>query len=190
VVLGATFHKTAVLLLPIAAMANTKNRWWTIFWVGGVTVAAYFMLLADAMDDLYEGYVEAEYQSEGALLRLSMNALPALGLLAFAKRLHLPKAQTSLWRWFAIISLGLFALLFFTSASTALDRIALYMLPLQIVVFSRLPELLAPTTRRLDILIVMAVLVYYSIVLAVWLMFATHATFWVPYRFYPLEMLV
>ena len=30
---------------------------------------------------------------------------------------------------------------------------------------------------------------YYSAVLFVWLNFATHSQYWLPYRFYPLELL-
>jgi hypothetical protein len=31
------------------------------------------------------------------------------------------------------------------------------------------------------------ILLYYGVVLFVWLNFATHAQYWLPYRFYPLE---
>ena len=46
VVLGATFHRSAVLLLPIAALANSRNRYLTIALVGVVTASAYFLLIS------------------------------------------------------------------------------------------------------------------------------------------------
>lgn len=189
VVLGATFHKSAVLLLPIAALASSRNRWWTVFWAAVVTGSAYLLLLAESVDLLYENYVQAEYQSEGALIRLLMNALPALLLLVLSKRFPFRPTEASLWRWFALISFVLLGILFVTPASTAVDRIALYMLPLQMVVFSHLPAVWAPRDTREQKRIVLFVLAYYTAVLAVWLLFATHSQYWLPYRFYPLEVL-
>lgn len=189
VALGATFHKTAVLLLPIAALASSRNRWWTIAWAIVVTGVAYALLLAESMEALYESYVEVDYQSEGAQIRLLMNALPALLLLMFSRRFPFRPIEASLWRWFALISFALLAILFITSASTAVDRIALYMLPLQMVVFSHLPSAWAPRNQRQQFGIVALVLAYYLMVLAVWLLFAKHAQYWLPYRFYPLEIL-
>src|SRR5207253_3374635 len=69
VLLGATFHKTAVLLLPIAALSNSKNRALTVLWVGVIAVLAYQVLLRDAADDLFAAYIDVDYQSEGALIR-------------------------------------------------------------------------------------------------------------------------
>lgn len=188
VVFGATFHKTAVLLLPIAALANTTNRYWTAAWVGGVTLSAYVLLLQDAVESMYTGYVEAEYQSEGALVRLLMNALPAGILLLGWKRLRFSAEEGPLWRWLAIISLALLALLAASPSSTAVDRIALYMLPLQLVVFSYGPELMGGSERSNQGWVAL-ILAYYASVLFVWLNFATHARVWIPYRFYPLEIL-
>lgn len=186
VVLGAMFHKTAVLLLPIAALVQNRNRFLTAIYAVAITVAAYFLLLSDAVDTLYESYVVAEYQSEGAFVRLLMNAVPAVLFLFKWRKFGFMPTQASLWRWFAWISLFLLAVLFLTDASTAVDRVGLYMLPLQLAVFSRLPEVLgaAPRNRRLWVGLVV---VYYAVVLFIWLNFATHAQYWLPYRFYPLE---
>ena len=187
VVIGATFHKSAVLLLPIAALASSRGRYWTLMWVGVVGLVAYYVLLADSVDALYQNYVEAEYQSQGALIRLTMNALPAAILLVFQGRFRFGSSEALLWRWFAIISLTLLALLLVTSASTAVDRVALYMLPLQMVVFSHLPNVVGVDGRRND-QIVFSVLLYYATVLFVWFNFATHAEYWLPYRFLPLDV--
>lgn len=185
VLLGATFHKTAVLLLPISALANTRNRYATAAWVAVVTAAAYFLLLKDAAENLYVNYVEAEYQSEGALVRLLMNALPAAILLVRWRSFQFGVAEARLWRLIAYISLLLLGVLFMTSASTAVDRLALYMLPLQLVVFSRLPAVW--NRGRAQNQWTGAVLLYYALVQFVWLQFGTHAIYWLPYRFMPLE---
>jgi hypothetical protein len=188
VLLGATFHKSAVLLLPMAALAVTVNRYWIAFWVGVVSIMAYVLLLGEAIETVISTYVDAEYQSEGAFVRLAMNALPALILLIWHRRFRFPAGQLKLWIWFAIFSLLLFAALWVTPATALLDRVALYMLPLQLVVFSYFPDAFGRT--RLDrTVLLLGVVLYYSAVQFVWLNMATHASAWLPYRFYPLEML-
>lgn len=186
VVLGATFHKTAVLLLPIAALCSTRNRYWTVTWVVVLMAVAYVVLLEDAVESLYENYIEAEYQSEGAFIRLLMNAIPAALLLFNLKRFSFTEAERSLWKWFSLISLALFSLLLVTSASTAVDRVALYMLPLQLVVFSQLPNVLGHRGGQ-NQQWVLLILLYYAAVLFVWLNFADHSMYWLPYRFYLIQ---
>jgi hypothetical protein len=181
VLLGFTFHKSAILLLPIAALAATRKRLWTAVWVAVIVAGAYSQFLAESVDVLYQNYVEDEYQSQGALIRLSMNAVPAVILLRWRRNFEMSLAQMRLWTWFALISLALLAAYFVTPASTALDRIALYMLPLQLAVFAYVPEVFGGRRTR-NQLFVAAVVGYYALVLFVWLNFATHARYWVPYK--------
>jgi len=207
--LAAAFHKSALLLLPIAALAAARNRYWTAAWVGLTTVVLYYLLVASDVDTLYTNYVVAQYQSEGAAVRLLMNALPAAVLLIWRPRFQFAESEARLWTWFAVFSLLLLGLFTATPASTALDRVALYMLPLQLVVFGRLPDVFGeqsekyraqstatviPVSRggRATIaknvpIVVAVVLLYYGSVQFVWLNYATNAPEWLPYRFYPLE---
>lgn len=190
VLVGATFHKTAVLILPIAAFAGSRNRIWRIVLVAVTMSLGYAVLLQDSFDTLYANYVEAEIQSEGAFVRLAMNAVPAAMLLFWRKRFQFSSEdEMALWRWFSIISLALLAGLFFTAASTAIDRMALYMLPLQVVIFSHLPSVLGGRKGRSSAFVSAAIVLYYSLVMFIWMNFANHSGYWLPYRFYPLEAL-
>jgi hypothetical protein len=187
VVLGATFHMSAVILLPIAALSATRNRYWTALWVGVVAFGAYILLLEEAIDVYLNRYGEGTVvQSQGTMIRLLMNAVPAAILLLWQRRFDFTAAEAVLWRWFAIISLALLGLFLLSPSSTSVDRVALYMLPLQLVVFAHLPDVFGRRGRRNDEL-VMAVLFYYAGVQFVWLNYASHASAWLPYRFYPLE---
>jgi hypothetical protein len=183
VMLAATFHKSAVLLLPIAVLAHARNRYWTAVWVGVVTIVAYYLFLVDSVEMLYTNYVEAQYQSSGALIRLAMNAMPAAILLIWRRRFNFPADEAKLWLWFAIISIVLLVVLQLTPASTAVDRVALYMLPLQLVVFAYLPDVFGRNQQQRSLLVV-GVLAYYAVVQFVWLNYAQTAFAWLPYRFY------
>lgn len=210
VAMAATFHKSAVLLLPIAALATARSRYWTAVWVGLAMIILYYLLVGKDADALYTNYVVAQYQSEGAQIRLLMNALPAVILLIWRRRFRFAESEERLWTWFSIISLGFLCLLMTTPATTALDRMALYMLPLQLVVFGRLPHVLGlqekhsqprtqPTVSSVPgagtssvggivHLLTVAVLLYYGVVQFIWLNFAAFSHLWLPYRFYPLEV--
>ena len=182
IAIGATFHKSAVLLLPIAALAASRNRVMTAGLVGVSTVLLYYLLLADASEALWDNYVEAKYQSDGGLIRVLMNVVPAVLLILFRKHLAPNLQERKLWLWIAVFALACLPLVGF--ASTAVDRVALYLIPIQLFVFSRVPRL--ATTVRVRTPLVLGVVGYYAAVLFVWLNFATHAFAWLPYQFMPL----
>ena len=182
IAIGATFHKSAVLLLPIAALAASRNRFMTTGLVGVSTLLLYYLLLADASEALWENYVEAEYKSDGGLIRVLMNAVPAVLLILFRKQLVPALQERKLWIWIAVFALVCLPLVGF--ASTAVDRVALYLIPIQLFVFSRVPRLAA--TVRVRTPLVIGVVGYYAAVLFVWLNFAVHSDYWLPYQFMPL----
>lgn len=179
IAIGATFHKSAVLLLPIAALAASRNRLLTAAIVGATTLLLYYLLLADASEALWQNYVEAEYQSSGGMIRVLMNVVPAVLLILFRRRLVPDPQERKLWLWIAVFALVCLPLV--GLASTAVDRVALYLIPIQLFVFSRIPRLANTTQTRTPL--VLGAVVYYAAVLFVWLNFATHAFAWLPYRF-------
>ncbi len=182
VVLGAVFHKSAVLLLPIAALAASHNRLVTGALVLVVTALMYYLLLMDQADALWTNYVEAERQSQGGVIRVLMNAIPAFLLLVFRRRLVPDETERRLWIWIALMALVCIPLISF--ASTAVDRVALYLIPLQLFVFARVPRLATTTKTRTPL--VLGIVAYYATVQFVWLNFASHSEHWLPYQFMPL----
>lgn len=183
--LAASFHKSAILLLPIAAFAAVKRRLWVALLVGVTLAVGYVLFLAESLESLMVNYIEAQYQSEGALVRLAMSGVAGAIMLLLGSRFAMSGLERKLWRWMGVASVALFAAYFVSASSTAVDRLGLYMLPLQLVVFAHLPQAMGFARS----LWVWMVLVFYASVMFVWLHFATHADAWIPYRFYPLELL-
>jgi hypothetical protein len=184
VALAALFHKTAVLLVPLGVLATPRNRIWTAVWVGISSAMLYWVLLADSVDGLLLNYVQAGYQSEGAAVRIAMNAVPAALLLLLRERLVLEPAERNLWTLMSLAALATVGVLLVSPSSTAVDRVALYLLPLQIFLFARLPDLLSKGGNRRVWIVV--VVVYYALVHFVWLNYADNSAYWLPYQFYPL----
>ena len=181
VIFATLFHKTAIILLPFAALVNTKNFLWILFWLILTFLTLYFLFFIDHANTLWTNYVENEMASEGGLIRVLMNVIPASLLLIFRKKL-IPKGyEYRLWIWIAIFSLICLPLVFF--ASTAVDRIALYLLPIQVYVFSRISFLFSSEATR--VICIVFIVFYYSLIQWVWLNKATHAYAWLPYQFYP-----
>jgi len=177
-ILGATFHKSAVLMLPVAALASTSNRFWSFFWGGVISLAAAYFFVFDSADRLWANYVEAQYHSQGGLIRVVMNAVPALLFMALSRRMGLSDAENKLWFWMSVLSLVCIPLVL--ASSTATDRVALYLIPIQLFVFSHLPLITREPRWRAGI--ALGVVCYYALVQFVWLFFASHSHAWLPYR--------
>lgn len=184
IALAATFHKSAIILLPMAVLANTRRRIFTFIWVGITSIVLFALMVQEALSFLMGGYIEDAMQSSGAAIRIAMNAVPAALFLLFRKRFELSLEQRSFWSWMAWSALFLVVLLLVSPSSTAVDRIALYWIPLQLFVLSRLPNALGRRDGK-NFLWVLAVLVYSAAVHFVWLFYADTAFAWIPYQFYP-----
>ena len=184
---AATFHSTSLVMLafvvpavPGRSLAMRLLRLFLLLIVGAALVSTF---LIARVDSLVGGYIENEYQSQGAAIRVAMNLLPAVPLLLWPRRFEFTQQQLRLWRAMAFTAFGCaLTLVHFPSNSTAIDRIALYVIPLQLVVGSRLPDthLFGLTPAQL----LLSVLGYCFAVEFVWLNYAHHASSWLPYKSY------
>jgi hypothetical protein len=180
VALAATFHKTAVVIFPIVAISSRGNRLLNFLILIFASFWLYNYFLGDSMDRFISSYLDRGYDSQGAGVRIAMNMVPAALLWMFKGKLGFELEEYRIWRNFALASLVFTILLFVLTSSTAVDRMSLYLMPLQIAVLTRvalLGESRIPGTT--------AVLVYLFTVQFVWLNFAEHAQYWVPYQIYP-----
>lgn len=181
ILIGATFHKTAVLMLPIVGISISTNRYITVPLIAVATGLGYITLLEDSVNNLIYNYQDEKIQSSGALARLIMNALPAIFFILISKKIFMSAQERKLWKIFSTMSIGMTFVFFLAEISTALDRLALYLIPLQLVVFSHLPDAIGVPQKRNQV-IVLAILVYYALVMFVWLNYATNANRWLPYQ--------
>jgi hypothetical protein len=183
VLLAVTFHKSAIVVLPLVAMAATRNRMVTVGLFAVMAAMLYYFFVAASIDTLMLNYVEAEYTSSGAAVRIAMNIPPALLYLLFQRRFALDLEQRALWRNFSIAAIGCLALFLYLASSTVVDRLALYLIPLQLFVWSRLPEAF-PDRRGANGQLVLVAILYSAMVQFTWLNYATHAEYWIPYDTY------
>lgn len=181
VALAGLFHRTAIIVLPLAIFAGKRNYFLNAVALLAIGYGLYSALLEESVDTLIENYIDARYNSQGAAIRVAMNVVPAVIILVRGRRMYFTEYELRLWKMFGIVSLMMIPLLFLVPSTTAIDRIALYMLPIQIVAIGRSIFLFSsPLVGRT------AVVGYCFAVLFVWLNFAAHAFAWVPYRLTPI----
>ena len=177
VVVAALFHKTAIVAFPLAAMAGPRNGLVNLLIAISVTAVLYYTFLAKDSDALIKNYVGARYSSDGAGVRVAMSLFPAAIFLAARDRFDFSDLERRLWTGFAIASIGALILLLTLSSSTAVDRLALYLIPLQLAVGAAVPGALVRQGLGVGTVIAYAFAVQFT-----WLNYATHARYWVPYR--------
>ncbi len=184
ITLAATFHRTVLvlLLLPASTLSGSLrfSQLLRLLLLAGAGYGLYSAILAPDLDYYIQGYLESEYQSQGALIRVVLCLLPALVFLPNRRRFALAPDQLRIWSLLSLLAIAAAIGLATVASSTAVDRLALYLIPLQIFVGSRLPE---TGLWGLNVRSWTQLLVWFSLaVLIVWLQFAEHARYWLPYR--------
>lgn len=175
--LASLFHSTAVIAIPLTVMGLHRDRMTQLVAAPAVAYLLYTFAFQSQFDRFVANYVRYAMVSEGAGIRMAMCAVPAVLFLFYRNRLAFSDDERALWRNFSLASIALAVLFLLSTASTAVDRIALYLLPLQLAVFARLPLLI--NSRVGGRVLVIAL---FAAVQFVWLNYAQTARGWIPYR--------
>ena len=181
VLVAALFHKSAVLMIPIAALSISKNRVLGILIICVGTFLGFMIFLIDLYADILRNYTDESMVSSGASIRLAMNALAGSLFLYYRGRYRLGLNEKKLWTAISMVSIGMLIAFFVSNISTALDRMALYFIPLQLISFAYLPDAIG-RSDRLNQLIVAGILIYYAAVMFVWLNYGVNSVYWLPYK--------
>ena len=181
VAFAASFHKTAAIAFPLVALSARGSRVVNFLIVISASVVLYDFFLSESMDDYVHAYLDTEYSSQGALVRIAMNMVAAALLWGFKGRLGFSDHERKLWRNFSLASVAALVMLAVGPSSTAVDRISIYLMPLQIAVLTRFA-----LVGRNRVAGTVAVLAYVFAIEFVWLNYAQFSRLWVPYQFFPL----
>jgi hypothetical protein len=182
--LAATFHKSAIILIPVALFIGSKRILTRVIATLIGSLLLFFLFVQESIDALIDGYINAGYASSGASIRIAMNALPAILFILLRSRFIMPDRDKIFWTWISISAIFLVLVLWLSPSSTAVDRIALYWIPLQVFLWSSLPDVLGVSGRK-NLKWVSLVVSYAISVMMTWLFFADFSFAWVPYKFYP-----
>jgi hypothetical protein len=179
--LAMLFHVSSLVLLPFLGAALARKRPLVLIPVILASIPAILYLSRGTFDRLMNDYIEAQYSSSGAVIRAMMNLVPSIIFLLRRRRFALGPDNNAIWTMLAATSCLLFVAVFVSPSSTLVDRLGLYLLPIQLMVAGHLPAIMSskPSDARL---INFAAVTYFGLVQLVWLTFADNAYAWLPYK--------
>ena len=146
-------------------------------------VLIYFTVVSSSFEYYQQGYLQGRFDAAGAKVRVLMNIVPAIVLLLAKDRFYRSPREKMVWTTFAILALVSGAALFLVTSSVIVDRLAMYLIPLQLFVLGRLPRVVSSTGEP-SLAWRLGVVVYSAAVLYVWLTYGHYSGGWLPYRSY------
>lgn len=183
VLIATLFHMTAVVMLPIALLYRKRKMSFIYFF--GITLLTlllvfYLFYFFDyQLNHMIYYYITIKmHHSDGAIVRVLMSFSATVLFFYYRKQFRQKYHDEKLWFIFSMISILLLPASFYYS--TVVDRFAIYFIPLQLVIFSRIPTLISSKYKR-TIFILGTIFVYFS-ALFVWLFFGNHSNMWLPYQ--------
>ncbi len=182
ILIGALFHKATVVMLPFAIFLLKDIKFLTILLGALLFGAAGLIIVYDSISTYYESYALGLIQSSGGLIRTLMNAVPISIALFNIKKIYLNFPDDfKFWFYISLAALTCIPLVFI--ASTAVDRIALFLSPLQIVLINRI--IYVQDSNFLKSVFAIFFVIFYTLVLFVWLNYADNSYSWIPYQVHP-----
>lgn len=178
---AALFHKTVVVVLPLVIFASQRSKFLNLLAGIAGSILLYDVFLSPSVEGFVRNYIETEYSSQGAAIRVAMNLVPAIFMLLFRHRLQLGPMEMKTWIYFSLAAIAMPLALVLLPSTTVVDRLSLYLIPLQLAVLPRLAYLFRGRNLGRHLIIL-----YSALVLFVWLNFAVHARYWLPYQIYPI----
>ena len=185
VFMAVAFHKTALFILIFGLFYPSQRPALKYIILLIVSFMLFYLFLAKDSLALVANYFGTEMQSGGAFIRVLMNAIAGACFIIFYKYFDLSVQLKRFWLGISLLSLLFIVLLELSPSSTAVDRLALYLMPIQIFVYSHIPEIIFGRGQKLLSRFIIVCL--YAVVLFTWFQFGNFSWAWVPYKFYPLE---
>ena len=177
--LSVFFYKPAIifLMLGIFSMDISTFKKYTAVLI--FSLVSYY-LLSVTFGNLVNSYVDLSKEhmvSYGAVPRVLMNAIPASILLLNLEKLQIPESTKKLFISMSWLILLTTVFVFFRS--TPVDRIQVFLMPVQLLVMSRIAFLVRPVYIKQFFIV--ATVVLYITMLIVWLNTAKTRHAWIPY---------
>lgn len=178
--LGATFHPSVTIFTPmILALIVSRNNLKESFLLAliGTTILIIFY---DYFYEMVNNYIGSNLVSSGTIFRLALNFMSVVIFSFFIKKEKLQKNYKILMYFYCTLSTVLLMLTPFGIGTTAIDRIGLYLTPIQILIIIKfLNSNYSIDSRRVVSTIFFII---YLVFMFVWFSFSYYSQDWIPYR--------
>jgi hypothetical protein len=184
--LAVFFHTSALFGLIIILLAflwqnkfrimQNKKYLFVLIIITTISLLAYYKFFLPYQEYFLAEYVKEKMESKGAYPRVFLNFIAGLFFLLGIIKL---KNGEPLWKIFSLCSiLSPFTIPIF--GSTTVDRLNLYIYPLQMISYSHLLTRVKESSLRFFLWLL--IFLVYLFILIVWLLFAVNRDYWVPYK--------
>lgn len=182
IALATLFHFSAVVTAAILSAASVKRGAAAVALLSLLMLLVYYQF-GERFTSRLAFYSEREFTATGDIVRLLMNVVPGVIFLSFRHRFTSLQAESRLWTIMSVMACVSLALILLVEGTVIVDRLGLYVVPLQIFVLSRIPYAFGPKSR--PSMLLLTAIVAYSLALEVaWLNLGTWGHAWLPYRNY------
>ena len=184
IILGATFHRSGFLFLFAPLLYTFQSTKFSNFIkiILLIPISNYFLesFLFPYFIFFRIGYLDQNLSSTGSLIRIILCVIPSFFFIFNFNKFKLPNITKNIFLTLSIMSIMSLIALRFVPSSTAVDRFALNLIPIQILVASYVPDIGDLKFDKFSLKFLIVLTVFF--VLSVWLIFATHSFCWIPYR--------
>ncbi len=180
-IIGASFHRSLYIMFPLIFIIDKKLfSLKNIFYFFILLFFLFFYFNDVFFNSMYINYVKNKMitgmHSTGAVPRILLNFIPSFLFLYNYKKFKNDKD----FKFLLYLSLiSIISILFIKVGTTALDRMSIYLMPLQILLWPKLISIF--TNHLLKIILVKSLIFTYFMVLFVWMNFGDTRRGWVPY---------
>jgi hypothetical protein len=187
--LASLFHSSALVSIPFLGLLFTDKLWLRITNLLLLLPAGYYITYSSIFEHVERFYFNSNYEAAGAGFRALTYLLPATLYIWLKKYFFFSLRISKYIKLSSIMTIAYCILLPLLPSSNAADRIALYLIPMQLAVWASLPDALRLAGYVKASFTVLFVCFYSLLTLLVWLLTAHNAFAWIPYRFYLWEIL-
>ncbi len=184
IILASTFHRSGLLYLFAPLLYTFQSGRYNKFTKFLITIPIGFYFVDQFIISKFAifqfSYLEQNLTSAGAYIRVILIIIPSIIFLLNLKKFKISNIYKKIFSVMAFTSFLALIGLTIEFSSTAVDRLALNLLPVQIVVASYLPDTGILKIGKLPWKIFIISIAF--AVMSIWLIYAVHSFCWIPYK--------
>lgn len=176
--IATSFHYSAIVTVIFVVQSIKMPSWFRYaILIAGAIISYPILNSTEAYSNYNKVYIEEDLISSGAVMHALLNAIPAAIYLILIKKWNKTFGKSELMITLSILSiLSVFGVFI---SSTGVDRLALYLSPIQMLVYSSLPYLFEQKNQTVLYFLIIA---NHCIILYWWLNYANNSYAFIPYK--------
>jgi hypothetical protein len=177
---GALFHPSVIIFAPIIFMNFFDKNYFRKFITLVITIIIILTIFRFYFWEMFSNYVLDDLSSTGAIYRMLLNFISVVIFLIFINKKKLDNNYKFLFYFFCISSLILIIFVGASFATTAFDRIGLYLYPIQILIINRFLNINYSVDSRKVVSFIFFIIYFFF--MYIWFNYSDFSSDWVPYK--------